>query len=104
LEQKKTKGKNSAKSYAQVSSPANDILKLRDAFLALSNKKIIEIHNATLVKPIPKGKKIQITTKGPSRKQAIVPILAQHLITIINNAGLHVGFINNCLKELKSTL
>jgi len=48
LEQKKTRGKNSVKSYAQVASPANDILKLRDAFPALPNKKIIEIHNATL--------------------------------------------------------
>ena len=105
LEQKKTKGKNSAKSYAQVSSPANDILKLRDAFPALPNKKIIEIHNATLNVIQPKGKKkISITTKGPSRKQAIVPLLSQHVNSIMNNAGLYVNSINGLLKGIKSTL
>jgi len=105
LEQKKTKGKNLAKSYAQVSSPANDILKLRDAFPALPNKKIIEIHNASLNITQPKGKKkISITTKGPSRKQAIVPLLSQHVNSIMNNTGLHVNFINSLLKGIKSTL
>ena len=105
LEQKKTKGKNLVKSYAQVSSPANDILKLRDAFPALPNKKIIEIHNATLNGTQPKGKKkISITTKGPSRKQAIVPLLGQHVNSIMNNAGLHVNSINGLLKGIKSTL
>jgi len=105
LEQRKTKGKNSAKSYAQASSPANDILKLRDAFLALPNKKIIEIHNVTLngIQPIGK-KKLSITTKGPSRKQAIVLLLSQHVNSIMNNAGLHVNSINGLLKGIKSTL
>jgi len=105
LEQKKLKGKNLTKSYAQVSSPANDILKLRDAFLALPNKKIIEIHNATLNASQPKGKKkISITTKGPSRKQAIVPLLGKHVLSIMNNAGQHVNSINGLLKGIKSTL
>jgi len=105
LEQKKSKGKNSTKSYAQVSSPANDILKLRDAFPALPNKKIIKIHNATLNATQPKGKKkISITTKGPSRKQAIVPLLGKHILSTMNNAGLHVNSINGLLKGIKSTL
>jgi len=105
LEQKKSKGKNSIKSYAQVSSLANDILKLRDAFPALPNKKIIEIHNASLNVTQPKGKKkTPITTKGPSRKQAIVPLLGKHVISIMNNAGLHVNSINGLLKGIKSTL
>jgi len=104
LEQKKTRGKNLAKSYAQVSSPANDILKLRDAFLALPNK-IIKIHNASLNVTQPKGKKkISITTKGPSRKQAIVLLLSQHVNSIMNNTGLHVNSINGLLKGIKSTL
>ena len=103
IEQRK-KNKNMAKLYAQASSLAANILKLRDAFSALPNKKIIKIHNATLNKPPPKGKKIQVTTKGPSRKQAIVLILTQHLAIIMNNAGYHVGSINSYLKGLKSTL
>jgi len=93
------------RSYAQVSSPANNILKLRDAFPALPNKKIIEIHNATLNGTQPKDKKkISTTTKGPSRKQAIVPLLSQHVNSIMNNARLHVNSINGMLKGIKSTL
>lgn len=103
LEQRK-KNKNTAKSYTQAFSSAIDILKLRDVFSALPNKKIIEIHNATLNKAPPKGKKMQVTTKGLSKKQAIVPIPTQHSVTIMNNAGFHVGSINSHLKGLKSTL
>ena len=58
----------------QALSPASDILKLRDVFPALPNKKIIEIHKTTLNKKPPKDKKIQFTTKGLSRKQAIILI------------------------------
>lgn len=50
--------RNSTKLYVQASSPASNILKLRDAFPALPNKKIIKIHKATLNKEPPKGKKI----------------------------------------------
>jgi len=49
-----------------------NILKLRDTFPALPNKKIIKIHNAVFNKLMNKDKKIQITTKGLSRKQAII--------------------------------
>jgi len=103
MEQRK-RNKNKAKSYAQAFSPTADILKLRDAFPALPDKKIIEIHRATPSKKSPKGRKIQITTKGPFRKQAINLISAQYLVTIMNNAGFHVSTINSWLKEIKSTL
>jgi len=83
---------------------SKDILKLRDIFPALPNKRIIKIHNEMLNKPIQKDKKIQYTTKGPSRKQAIVLLLAQHSNTIMNNASQYIEFIKNLLKSLKSTL
>jgi len=50
LDQRKNKKTLALKSYAQASWPVADILKLKDAFLALSNKKIIKIHNASLNK------------------------------------------------------
>jgi len=50
MEQRKNKKNQVPKSYAQASSPAANVLKLKDAFLALPNKKIIEIHNASLNK------------------------------------------------------
>ena len=104
MEQRKNKKNQAPKSYAQASSPAADVLKLKDAFLTLPNKKIIEIHNASLNKTNTKGKKIQYITKGPSRKQAIVSLLGQYTTTIMNNAGFHVSSINSHLKGLKSTL
>jgi len=65
----------------------------------------MEIHNAALNVTQPKGKKkISITTKGPSRKQAIILLLGQHLNSIMSNAGLHVNSINGLLKGIKSTL
>jgi len=71
-----TKGKSSSyspMSYAQATNAAASILKIKEAFPALPNKKILEIHNAAFPKPDNKGRRIQHTTKGPSRKQAIVP-------------------------------
>ena len=105
LQRNNKKKSQTPRSYAQVSSSANDILKLRDAFPALPNKKIIEIHKAALNSSQPKEKeKIITTTKGPSRKQAIVPISGQHITSIMNNVGLHVNSINSMLKGIKSTL
>jgi len=93
-----------SKLYAQASSLASDILKLRDAFPALPNKKILKIHKATLSKEPSKGRKIQTTTKGPSRKQAIILIPSQYMVTIMNNAGFHISSINSQLKGIKFTL
>ena len=105
LDQKKNK-KNlpTTKSYTQASAQAADILKLKDAFLAFPNKKIMEIHNTSLNITQSKGKKTSTTTKGPFRKQAIVLLLGQHIKSIMNNAGLHVSSINSLLKSVKSTL
>jgi len=83
------------KSYMQVSSPATDILKLQDAFLVLPNRKIIKIHQATLNKASPAKRKVQVITKGPSRKQVIIPVPPQQADIIMSNAGFHVSSINN---------
>jgi len=98
------KAKSTNKSYAQVSSPAADIFKLHDTFPALPNRKIIKIHQASLSKAPLVKRKVQITTKGPSRKQVIIPISSQQADIIMNNAGFHVSSINNQLKGIKSTI
>lgn len=105
IEQRQSQGKNIyTKSYAQTTTSAADILKLRDAFPALPNKKIIKICSTTLNKPMQKDKRIQYTTKGPSRKQAIVPFMPQYSVLIMNNTSQYIGAINSLLKGLKSTL
>ena len=52
------KGKNSLSfpmSYAQATNSGVNILKIKEAFPALPNKKILEIHNTAFSKPINKG-------------------------------------------------
>jgi len=90
-------------SYAQTINAAASILKIKEAFPALPNKKILEIHDAAFPKPDNKGRRIQHTTKGPSRKQAIVPTSDNIKDTIMGEANAHIFQINMLLKSIKST-
>ena len=67
-----TRKSSSPLSYAQAMSSPLNTLKIKEAFPVLPNKKILEIYDAIFSKLNNKGKKIQSTTKEPSRKQAIV--------------------------------
>jgi len=49
---------NPMKSFAQVTASAANILKIKEAFPALLDKKIIKIHNVALNKLITKSRKI----------------------------------------------
>jgi len=68
------KAKPSYKSFVQVvgGKPKN-LLKLQEAFPKLPVKKIIEMNNVGLGKT-PSKPKTQITTKGPSRKNILIPM------------------------------
>jgi len=65
---------NSYVSYTQAASYVTNTLKIKEAFPALPNKKVLEMHNAAFAQPVNKTKKVQYTTKGPSRKQVIIPV------------------------------
>ena len=84
------------KSYAQVSkAPANTskVLKISKAFPALNAEKIDQINN--IVKGVAKPKpKIQMTTKGPSRKQVIILMSKENIDSFMKNSSLHVANIN----------
>ena len=96
----KKSSKNSLiKSFAQAIVLATNILKIKEAFPVLPDKKIIEIHNVALTQLANKVKKVQYTTKELSRKQAIVPLLNKHIKTIINNTNL-LGNQANAVKTL----
>ena len=90
--------------YAQAVNLLVNILKIKKAFSILLNKKIIEIHNATFSNPDFKNKKIQLTTKGLSWKQALVFISTNLANIIMEEAYNHVFQINNLLKNIKLTL
>jgi len=101
-----TKGKSSSlppMTYAQATNAAASILKIKEAFPALLNKKILKIHDTAFPKPDNKGRRIQHTTKGPSRKQAIVPTSDNIKDTIMGEAKAHIFQINMLLKSIKST-
>ena len=94
------------KSYAQVSkAPANmsEVLKISKAFPALNAEKINQINN--IVKGVTKPKpKIQMTTKGPSRKQVIIPISKENIDSFMKNLSLHVANINRQFCNAKSEI
>jgi len=77
------------------------ILKIKEAFPALLNKKILEIHNAVFPEPDNKGQKVQYTTKGLFKKQTIVSTSDKIKDAIIEEANTHIFQINMLLKNIK---
>jgi len=68
--------KSSPQSYAQAANSTVNILKIKEAFPALPNKKIIEIHNVATSKPGLRGKKIQSRALLESRPSFPVLIIS----------------------------
>ena len=103
IENKKKKGSNPTKSYAQASkshATTSNVLKIKEAFPALNTKKIDQVNN--IVKGNPKLKlKIQMTTKGFSRKQVIIPMSKDNINVFMKNSFLHVANINRQLCNAK---
>ena len=95
---------NSARLYTQATKPsANtlEVLKIKKAFPALNTKKINQVNS--IVKGNLKPKLwIQMTTKGLSRKQVIVPISKDDNGNFMKNLALHVANINRQLQNAKS--
>jgi len=91
-------------SYAQIASNVTNALKIKEAFPALPNKKVLEMHNAAFGQHINRAKKVQFTTKGPSRKQAIILVHNKLAESIMGDASTHVFQINTLLKNVKSSI
>jgi len=87
---------NPVRSYTQatkMSANTSDVLKIKKAFLALNANKIDQVNN--IVKGNPKPKlRIQMMTKGLSRKQVIIPMSKENNNAFIKNSLLHVANIN----------
>jgi len=91
-------------SYAQVVLYISNALKIKEAFPDLPSKKVLEIHNTAFIQPVNKTRKIQHTTKGPSRKQAIIPVPLDLAENIMGDASTYIFQINTLLKNIKSTM
>ena len=92
------------RSYTQISKQTvntSEILKIKESFPTLNAKKIDQINN--IVKGNPNLKPhIQMTTKGPSRKQIIVSMSIKNNNTFMRNPATHMVNINRLLKNTKS--
>jgi len=95
---------NPVRSYAQATkTSANtlDVLKIKEAFLALNANKINQVNN--IIKGNPKPKlRIQMITKGPLRKQVIIPMSKENNNAFMKKSSLHVANINRQLCNAKS--
>jgi len=101
---RKTVNTNIRKSYIQAtSSNVSDILKLEENFSSLPAKKIEGIHR--IINNMDKVKScLNITMKGPSRKQVIVPMNKDNINNILVTVNEHIANINRALKNVKSNV
>ena len=92
------------KSYAQASktpTSTSDVLKIKESFPALNAKKIDQVNNIVNGNNQQKPR-IQSTTKGPSRKNIIIPMSSDNSTSFMKNSSLHVANINRELRNAKT--
>ena len=87
-----------------MSKNINNILKIKENFPKLSNKKIKELNksifnNGNKLKP-----KINIMTKSPSHKQVIVPMGSDNSRKFMSSSGNYITNLNCALKSIKSDI
>jgi len=80
-----------------------ETLKIKEMFPNLLNKKIEEMQKVINGSKDKSKPKINMTTKGPSRKQVIVPMNTNFAKKFIKDSSLHVVNINCALKAIKSS-
>jgi len=102
IKSRDTTNSNDRWSYTQASTPkVNEILKLKENFSNLSNKKIKSIHNTIndsgKIKP-----RINITTKEPSCRQIIIYMDDDNKVKLIASFNLYITNLNRVLKNIKS--
>ena len=99
-----SKTSGSKRLYAQVSSApkVREILKLKENFPKLSDIKIEQIHNTVTGSNTLVQTRINMTTKGPSCKQIIIPMGSDNTRMFMTTAGDHIININCTLKGIKS--
>ena len=95
---------NNRKSYAQASKTSIntlEVLKIKETFPSLNAQKIDQVNNivngSNKLKP-----RIRMTTKGPSRKQVIIPMSGENINSFIKSSSLHIANINRLLRNTKS--
>ena len=105
---KDPKPSNLKKSYMQASKSnllrIEDIVRVKEAFPALSADevgKVLKIKNSIEDNRKPK---INMTTRGPSRKEVIILMAKNIAELIVNSAHIHITNVNKCLRNSKSDI
>ena len=97
------------KTYVQASKSntslnIEDVLQVKEVFPALSADKVgkmLKVKNSSMGNKKPK---INMMTRGPLRREVIIPMTKVNTELIINSAHIHISNINNCLKNFKSDI
>ena len=94
------------KSYAQASKTSvntSEVLKIKETFPSLNAKKIDQVNNIVngqnKMKP-----RIKMTTKGPSRKQIIIPMSGDNVSSFMKSSSVHVANIKRLLRNAKTDI
>jgi len=102
--QKSKEKETPRKSYAQTSSSGNntrEVLKIKEVFSNLQEKKIENIQKIINRGDKPKPR-LNMTTKGLSHKQIIIPMNSDNTVKFISNSSNHIININRLFKNIKS--
>jgi len=97
------------KSYAQASKANNsssieDVIRVKEAFPTLSADEVGKMLKAKNSNGSTKKPKINMTTRGQSRREVIISMTKTNTELIINSAHIHISNINKCLKNSKSNI
>jgi len=79
-----------------------NVLQIKNAFLSLLAGKVGKMMKAMNNSEGKKKPSINMTTRGPLRKQVIVLMVKSNTELIVQLAHQHIANINNCLKNIKS--
>ena len=97
---------NSGKSYAQATKTSNntsEVLKIKETFPSLNAQKVDQVNNIVNGQAKPKPH-IKMMTKGPSRKQVIIPMSRENINSFMKSSSLHVANMNRLLCNAKSDI
>ena len=100
LTEKKIENKKSYIQASFLSSNIKEILKIKENFPNLQAKKIKNIQKVINNSGKPKLR-INMTIKGPSRKQVIIPMNNENKINFIEVLSTHITNLNRVLKDIK---
>jgi len=95
------------KSYMQASkanilSNIEDVIQIKEVFPALSADEVGKMLKAKNSGRDMKKPKINMTTRGQSRREVIISMTKANAELIVNSAHIHIFNVNKCLKNSKS--